>query len=326
MKFRDLDGQFKDIVIKTGDTLPVGSVVEYEGSTPPAGWSKLSDGGSVIVSSEEPTTGEEVWIQKGKNLFDKGNANIMGAYINAGTGEIQAYYEGTRMLIIKASPNTTYTISKISGGHFRVGTTSAYPNIGVVVDGFINGSTAASITITTNSTAKYLCCSYWQTGIDTLDEETIKNSIQVEKGTTPTEYEPYINKKIHTNTGNGYEEFYNEENREIYSTSEQRIGTYLGKPLYRKTYIGTTNVLLKHGMYVAKGLTYIDKLVSHKGFITFVDSAKTFVHEIGCYESAIHFSGIQLYKNGGDLSIFGGDGYAIGSTYDLTIEYTKTTD
>jgi hypothetical protein len=47
-----------------------------------------------------------------------------------------------------------------------------------------------------------------------------------------------VNKKIHTKNDNGYEEFYNEEehNKVNYSTSEQRIGTWLGKPLYRKVY------------------------------------------------------------------------------------------
>ena len=48
-----------------------------------------------------------------------------------------------------------------------------------------------------------------------------------------------VNKKIHTKTDNGYEEFYNEENREVYSTSEQRIGTWIdGKPLYRQIFEG----------------------------------------------------------------------------------------
>lgn len=82
MKFRDLDGQFKDIVIKTGDTLPVGSVVEYEGSTPPAGWSKLSDGGSVIVSSEEPTTGEEVWFDDVNKTIHTKNGDIYEEFYN----------------------------------------------------------------------------------------------------------------------------------------------------------------------------------------------------------------------------------------------------
>lgn len=50
-----------------------------------------------------------------------------------------------------------------------------------------------------------------------------------------------VNKKIHTKNDNGYEEFYNEENREVYSTSEQRIGTWIdGKPLYRKTIHSTS--------------------------------------------------------------------------------------
>jgi hypothetical protein len=47
-------------------------------------------------------------------------------------------------------------------------------------------------------------------------------NIQIEEGSQVSEYTPYLN----------LEEAMNKE--EIYSTSEQRIGTFLGKPLYRK--------------------------------------------------------------------------------------------
>jgi hypothetical protein len=48
-----------------------------------------------------------------------------------------------------------------------------------------------------------------------------------------------IDKKIYTKNNNGtYEEFYDETNREVHSTSEQRIGTWIdGKPLYEKTFV-----------------------------------------------------------------------------------------
>ena len=51
------------------------------------------------------------------------------------------------------------------------------------------------------------------------------------------------NKILYTKNDNDeYEEFYDENNLEVYSTSERRIGTWInGKPLYRKTFDASNN-------------------------------------------------------------------------------------
>ena len=163
----------------------------------------------VVISSEKPTN-SLIWLQKGKNLFNKNKTPITDTFINGATGEISAYAGGTKMLILEVQPNTSYTVSKTLGGHFRVGITNKYPSVGTTADAFINKGDATSITITTNSTTKYLCCSYWQTGLDTITEESMRNSIQVEQGSTATEYEEYIDKKIYVKDSNGeYELFAN---------------------------------------------------------------------------------------------------------------------
>ena len=234
MKFRDLDGQFKDIVIKTGDTLPVGSVVEYEGSTPPAGWSKLSDGGSVIVSSEEPTTGEEVWLEKGENLIDK-NLLIFGMELdgNGGTLARSNYYITP---FIEIESNTIYTFK---GAKSLKGADNYYKDYYDKDYNFISSNDFS--TFTTPSNAKYVrfngCSDF---SID----------LQLEKG------EKIIPKKIHTKTDNGYEEFYSEENREVYSTEEQRIGTWIdGKPLYRKAF-AKTDSFVTDNIFALSDLNY----------------------------------------------------------------------
>lgn len=195
MKFRDLDGQFKDIVIKTGDTLPVGSVVEYEGSTPPAGWSKLSDGGSVIVSSEEPTTGEEVWIQTGRNLFDKNNYIIdeygkIGFNVNLKAGETYTISSNKELTAIKFAQENTQTDGTEGPQKWNSFTSWTF------VAGIHN-----RVFLSVSSSQAMI------SSITALDGF----KIQIEKGEVATEYEPYITKKIHTKTDNGYEEFYNEE-------------------------------------------------------------------------------------------------------------------
>ena len=71
------------------------------------------------------------------------------------------------------------------------------------------------------------------------------------------------NKKIYTKNDNGgYEEFYSEEehNKQVYSTSEQRIGTWIdGKPIYRK--VLDCGLLLNSGVKeVPTGLTNVNYL------------------------------------------------------------------
>ena len=39
MKYRDpVTGEFKDITVKASDTLPIGTIVDYDGTTVPSGW------------------------------------------------------------------------------------------------------------------------------------------------------------------------------------------------------------------------------------------------------------------------------------------------
>ena len=66
--------------------------------------------------------------------------------------------------------------------------------------------------------------------------------MQLELGSTTTNYEEYVDKKIYTKNDNGvYEEFINaDEVKNDYSLAETKIGTWIdGKPLYRKVVTGT---------------------------------------------------------------------------------------
>ena len=42
MKYND-NGEYKDIYVKAFDTLPVGTEVDYDGSTVPSGWTEIPD-------------------------------------------------------------------------------------------------------------------------------------------------------------------------------------------------------------------------------------------------------------------------------------------
>ena len=67
MKYRDPEtGEFKELYVKAADTLPVGTVVDFDGDEVPAGWEAV---GSDDYSTEETFTGK-YWID-GKKIYSK---------------------------------------------------------------------------------------------------------------------------------------------------------------------------------------------------------------------------------------------------------------
>ena len=65
MKFKK-NGEWKDIGFKVADTLPVGSIVDFNGSEVPSGWEEVTD--TKIYTEEEQVVG--AWID-GKPLYRK---------------------------------------------------------------------------------------------------------------------------------------------------------------------------------------------------------------------------------------------------------------
>lgn len=67
MKYRDpYTGDFTDLYLKTSDTLPVGTEVDYEGETAPAGWEEvtLPDEVKTIYTGNITATGDYNFTSK----------------------------------------------------------------------------------------------------------------------------------------------------------------------------------------------------------------------------------------------------------------------
>lgn len=161
---------------------------------------------NVVISPTEPTTGEEVWIQEGKNLFDKNHYNLYKGYIGEDLTFIENGFAFT--VYLKVKPNTTYTISKVATENFKIGTGTEVPATGGKVNSFNDYSNKTSATITTGENDNYLYI-YLFWGSDINGFKNILETLQVEQGTA-TAYEPYIEKKIYTKNDNEvYEEFCN---------------------------------------------------------------------------------------------------------------------
>lgn len=146
------------------------------------------------------TTGEQVVSVVGKNLFDKDNANILsGYYLNFNQDKIISG-SGTATLFISIKGGETYTISKILSSRFAIATTSTYPANNVSVIDKKQNNSATSLTLTTSSSANYLCVFFLHSS-DTLTEQQILDSIQIEKGDQATTYEEYKGQDYEINLG-----------------------------------------------------------------------------------------------------------------------------
>lgn len=128
----------------------------------------------------------------GKNLFDKDNANALNVVFNTGGVNTLTYNATATTIYIPCSPNTTYTLTKTKGARFFVGYTTATPAQNVEVFGRAGANDGTEFTITTNENAKYLVALVYNSVVDTtLTLNEVLKTIQIEKGTQATEYEPF---------------------------------------------------------------------------------------------------------------------------------------
>lgn len=164
----------------------------------------------VIVSSTEPTTNEKVWIQKGKNLFDKSSylidsAGYIGFVIKLELGKTYTLSSNLPLTICKFAENSQYADGNVGPqqwGSFTKWTFVAGDN----TNNRLNNILFLGVTADTFSTS-----------VDDFDSY----NIQVEEGTEATEYEAYIDRKINVDG----EEFINQT--EIEKTLEDLKGKVL---------------------------------------------------------------------------------------------------
>jgi hypothetical protein len=188
--------------IKVGANL----TIEEDGTLNATGGGTGGENNNVIVSSTKPVTGEEIWIQKGKNLFNKDNVTNGFRFDSKGLPYAQAQCSISGF--IKANRNTNYVVNF----------TIDYLNAICYYDktkNFISRNDLNSSFVTPSN------CEYIR--LSRLTDEL--DATQLEQGSTVTGKEEYITKKIHVKNNNGvYEEFYEESNEnELHSHSNKTI-------------------------------------------------------------------------------------------------------
>ena len=121
------------------------------------------------------------------NLYNKDNPNILDTPIDTSGlgGNVKNTY---KTVWIPCKPNTTYTVSKkydATKNRFTLAYTSEEPNYSQQVEGYVSNAYTNVMTITTNSTAKYLIAYVWITGGSNTYQEML-DSIKIERGVQAT--------------------------------------------------------------------------------------------------------------------------------------------
>lgn len=278
---------------------------------------------SVVVSASEPKENrKKIWMQKGKNLFDKNNVNMLSAATSGDTGKIVTN-NNMRLIYISCKPNTIYTSQKIQGQNNNLSYTKELPQIGTEFYGRVLNQTGTTCTITTGADAKYLVLVILNTEAESsLTLQQVLNSIQIEQGSAATSYEPYVDNKIYIKNNNDvYEEFMKKE--EItYSTSEQKIGTWIdGKPLYRKVY---DNITINSSETIIASTSGINIKMIY-GWL--VGASNGTVQPLGSYASMDTTHTSRVFCDNTYIKVQANSTYNTG-TYKarVIVEYTKTTD
>lgn len=169
MKYGDpQSGEFKDITIKVSDTSPIGIEAEYNGTVVPNGWEEVDD---VVVT--ENVVSRNIF----NGLLELGNYNENGAKTTS-----DGIYRNINMIYIK--PNMQYTFSIDGIGR-------NYVVLFYDIDkNFISSISTVDYSVTSPVNAYYM---NFRCYIADFTSNFKNLKLQIEKGTSATNYTPYLN-------------------------------------------------------------------------------------------------------------------------------------
>lgn len=344
MKYRDPEtGQFKDLKVKTSDTLPIGTQVAYGGTVPPTGW-LICDGSAVSRTTYAElfkVIGTSYGAGDGSTTFNLPNKK---GRVSAGYDSTNSKFnaigkklgEETHTHIING---TSLTLEQIPS-HNHSGTTNwagehAHTFNGYAPNRMATGnsdyafvSNAQSHTDVIDSSGSHqhtFTTSY--TGSGKAHTHDINNVSNIQ----PTEVDNWIikafqsigvvGKVVNTKTNSDNDtyscDYINYALEEHYSTEETFTGKYWidGKPIYRKILnftLGTQNQYER----VEHGISNIYWIIS-----------QTVNYNYGgniYYAPNGHIT--ETNVNGTYFSYFNNNSYIVGSNAYAILEYTKTTE
>jgi len=300
MKYND-NGLWKTLNVKVTDTLPVGTIISYAGTTIPSNYMKCE--------------GQELSRIEYDILF-----SAIGTTYGEGNG------------------STTFNLPNLKG---RVITGIDSNDTDFDALGETGGEKTHTLTVDEmpshshlqNNTPKFQSNQIMSSGSYTLADTEI-NNVYTEPtggGEAHNNLQPYIvlnyiikvldAPAIQAQVVNGYStssrdsyscNYVNKLN--TYSTDEIRIGTWMGKPLYRKVFTGNISSSIEHGLTNVNFVNSYGYVISGTGNFMPLPSLRVAYpnYNIGYYVTNQNI----VFEKGSEAS----------GTATITLEYTKTTD
>lgn len=281
-----------------------------------------------------------MWLKKGKNIVESSlnsvnsygvtaNNNADGSVSVSGTSTAQiAYLINVKRIYASNIKNGIYTISfknnkvlSALGIRLRKCSSSAKTEIYTTLLDKVNKSEKVNLQSLIDSDTLYI---EMDIVLYKATNYNIKIYPQIEPG-DETSYETYIEPQIFVRNSNGvYEEFI-KKHEEVYSTEEQAIGTYLGKPLYRKkinAQFGT--VVQGTETTVEVNLKNVDFVLIDKYWLDRKQTSSVINQGPSVDTLYLGYTGFSDY--GATLRFRTKQSWASNTTVYAIVEYTKTTD
>lgn len=231
-----------------GDSMPIGSIVELVGTDIPDGWEEVIEpaDATIYVGSNEPMDGQDIWMQKGKNLFDINSTYTDGLIVQNNTvitpsSEGNAGYSLYSKKFVVDGPMTLSATIQGGNGYARF----------LLVPMDINNNIFTNLSIEGYTYNQYYN-GYWKDLTDGYYSYTINlpegvsylqlgfvhipasfTNIQLEYGTVATEYEPYVDDQLYIKTAD-----------EVYRNLAQAKSQILWQNRYPNSAVSTMDIKL----------------------------------------------------------------------------------
>lgn len=333
--------QLKDLLVPDGDTLPIGAIVDFDGSTIPDGYARYVD---PDVMSETILFDTNIWDSMMKRYETKNIDFTSYTYVEVHfTGQGGKNATNTILKIDLTKPfKSVITNSSVS---YSYGASICFPDIQLLQGSNDDpGIFRIGACISTDKKKIWMGdAGYFtiQTDSGNFDADTkysriskivgFKPTIRIKKTQQPSDYPSnQIHDDYSTSTTDTYScNYINKARLEEYSTTEKIIGRWIdGKPLYQKVIIHDSGCSSSINNQHAHGIKNVDTIFIKHAFVQNPHGTKpTYMLPITQYGSNTRHDELSVFIDTTYYEFLVQTAWSAANWHIfMIVNYTKTTD